>query len=109
MSPTDEERIKKRFGKKGYRTNPVLQDPQGADITFDKPLPDGRRKHVRITDGGRYWNVKSHCDAADPYRNPFGHLQKDIGVKHREETFKIKKTRSRQRKKSFAERLLRGY
>lgn len=109
MPPTDEKRIKKQFGKKGYRTNPVLQDPQDAVISFDKPLPDGRRIHVRVTDGGRYWNVKKHYDAADPYRNPFGHLQKDIGANHREETIRMKKTRLRPRKNSLVYRLTRDY
>lgn len=66
------------FRNRGFQPDPLLEDPQNADKTYAKPLPDGSRLHIRVKKGRKYLNVEEHIDSADPNRNPIGHLIGDV-------------------------------
>jgi len=106
LPPTTKKGIETYYRKRGYRINPSLESPRNAALTFDKPLPDGRRIHGEVKESKREWIIKEHYDASDPYKHPLKHLEKDLSVRHRGKIFKIRKKRAR---KSLAGRLIRGY
>ena len=95
MPPTNLEGVSTYYRKRGYSPEPVLEDKKDADLTFAKPLPDGRRKHVRVKEGRKYLHIEEHIDRVDPNRDPIGHLVQDVfaidEVPHRK--FKIKRAR----------------
>jgi len=83
---------------RGYRINPVLQGGKPkAKLTFDKPLPDGRRLHGSVFGGKGKFHIKQHIDVHDPYRNPIGHLIKDYGTRHRTISSVIRKRSKKKR------------
>jgi len=92
LPPTNKKGIITYFRNRGYRTDPILQNPRMASVTFDKPLPDGSRVHGEAIKNKRKWLIKRHKDSYDPYRYPFKHLSKDTQVKHREDVTKIKRS-----------------
>ena len=63
---------------RGFKPSPLLEDPQGADKTYVKPLPNGSRLHIRVTEGRKYLNIDEHIDRSDPNRNPIGHIIGDV-------------------------------
>jgi hypothetical protein len=84
LPPTNLKGIETYLRNKGYRIDPVLQDKKPrAKLTFDKPLPDGRRLHGSVYRSKGRFRVKQHIDSHDPYRNPIGHLLNDFGTRHR--------------------------
>ena len=87
------------YRNRGYRPNPLLEDRGDADLTFVKPLPDGRRIHLRIKERRDYLNVEQHIDSSDPGRNPIGHVIKDVLLDEpRHEKFRIKKIKRKKKK-----------
>jgi hypothetical protein len=94
LPPTTLEGIETYLRNRGYRLKPTLQDVvPNAVLTFDKPLPDGRRIHGFVLKGKEKFYVKQHIDDADPYRDPIGHFFQDIGVKHKTSISTVKKRR----------------
>ena len=92
LPPTNLKGVETYLRHKGYRINPTLQsNTTGAKLTFDKPLPDGRRLHGGVFGGKGRFRVKQHIDKHDPYRNPVGHLLEDFGTKHRTSTSAVRK------------------
>ena len=84
LPPTNLKGIETYLRNRGYRINPILQgEKRHAKLTFDKPLPDGRRLHGSVYGGKGKFRVKQHIDRDDPYRNPIGHLLGDYGARHR--------------------------
>lgn len=77
--------------------NPTLQDVKPrARLTFDKPLPDGRRIHGGVYSEKGVFKIKKHIDSADPYRNPIGHMLSDWGTRRRSSSSVVRK-RSKKR------------
>jgi hypothetical protein len=90
--PPNIKAMKTYYRNRGYRINPMLQNPRFPCIfTFDKPLPNGSRMHGEVVQSERKWIVKTHKDIADPYREPLRHLRKDLEVRHRDQIIKIRK------------------
>src|SRR5713226_6447851 len=92
MPPTNRRGVETRFAKLRFRKNPVLSFRQGANVVFDKPLPDGRRMDVKLFEYPRHFEAKVHIDSRDPYRDPWGHVVKDWGVHPRGRTIRIPKS-----------------
>ena len=78
IPPTSLKGIETYYRNRGYRPNPILEDKEGADITFVKPLPDGRRIHVRVKEGRQYLTHEVHIDKTDPGRSLLGHIIDDV-------------------------------
>ena len=97
----DLEAVKAYFRKKGYTSDPILEDREDADLTLAKPLPDGRRDHIRIKKGRKSFSATRHFDRVDPGRDPLGHILEDVialnDVPHTK--FKIPKIPKRTEKK----------
>jgi hypothetical protein len=92
LPPTNLKGIKTFLKNKGYRINPILQSVKpGAKLTFDKPLPDGRRLHGSVYGGKKKFYIKQHIDSFDPYRNPIGHFIRDYATRHRNSSSIIRK------------------
>jgi hypothetical protein len=94
--------LEKYYRNRGYSPNPLLEDRQDADLTFVKPLPDGRRMHLRINKGRKYINIEEHVDKADPNRNPIGHIFDDVlsdDVKHEKYRIPLRKKRPKKTRK----------
>jgi hypothetical protein len=92
LPPTNLKGVSTYYRKRGYSPDPLLEDKEDADLTFVKPLPDGRRIHVRVKEGREYIHGEEHIDRVDPNRDPIGHLVGDVlidGVPHHK--FKILK------------------
>jgi hypothetical protein len=104
IPPTNLQGIETYYRNLGYRPNPTLEDRGDADVTFVKPLPDGRRKHVRVKKGTKYFTHETHIDKTDPGRNPVGHILNDVLLDEpRHEKFRTpvkKKQKTRRAKKS---------
>jgi len=103
LPPTTLRGISTYFRRRGYEENPGLEFKRGADITFAKPLPDGRRIHIRIYEGRKNIYVERHIDKADPKRDPIKHFVEDVligGSEH--EMYKIPKLKARHRKRRAA-------
>jgi len=84
LPPTTLKGIETYLRNRGYRINPTLQDEKPrARLTFDKPLPDGRRIHGGVYSEKGKFKIKKHIDSFDPSRNPIGHLLSDWGVRRR--------------------------
>ena len=91
LPPTNLKGIETYFRNKGYRINPILQgEKPRAKLTFDKPLPDGRRLHGSVYGAKGKFHVKQHIDNHDPYRNPIGHLLGDYGTRCRTSSSVVK-------------------
>ena len=71
---------------RGFQIDPPLQDPQDADLTASKPLPDGSRLHLRVKEGTNWLNVEEHRDSSDPSRSPIGHVINDVFLNEPETT-----------------------
>jgi hypothetical protein len=96
LPPTNLKGVESYLRKRSYRINPFLQDKKpGAKLTFDKPLPDGRRLHGSVYGARGGFRIKQHIDVADPYRNPVGHLLRDYGARHRSSSSFVKKRTAR--------------
>ena len=96
LPPTNLRGVESYLRNRGYRINPILQNNKPhAKLTFDKPLPDGRRLHGGVYRTKKGFQIKQHIDAADPYRNPIGHLLKDYGTRHRSSSSLIEKRTKR--------------
>lgn len=81
LPPTNLEGVETFLRNKGYCINPILQgENPRAKLTFDKPLPDGRRLHGSVFGGKGKFHVKQHIDSHDPYRNPIGHCSEIMGL-----------------------------
>ena len=92
LQPTNLKGIETYLRNKGYRINPTLQgNKPRAKMTFDKPLPDGRRLHGGVYGSQSKFYVKQHIDKHDPYRNPVGHLLKDYRARHRSSSSVVRK------------------
>jgi hypothetical protein len=99
LPPTNLKGIETHLRNKGYRINPSLQgDKHGAKLTFDKPLPDGRRLHGDVHRGKHGFKIEQHIDRRDPYRNPIGHLLEDCTTKIRNSLSVVPKKKSRARR-----------
>jgi hypothetical protein len=99
LPPTNLKGVESYLRNRGYRINPLLQDRKPrAKLTFDKPLPDGRRLHGGVYGARKGFYIKQHIDTADPYRNPIGHLLKDYGSKRRSSSSFVKKRTTRKRR-----------
>ncbi|MDR2203988.1 MAG: hypothetical protein LBE76_06820 [Nitrososphaerota archaeon] len=67
--PLPKKGVRTLFLNKGYHPNPVYQwDDENAIMTFEKPLPDGSRLHVRVYEHRDYFEIKEHIDKYDPNR-----------------------------------------
>ena len=85
LPPTNMKGVSTYYRRRGYSPNPLLADDGDADLTFAKPLPDGRRIHVRVKEGRKYIHGEQHIDKVDPNRDPIGHFIDDViidGVPH---------------------------
>jgi len=63
---------------RGFRPDPLLEDPKDADKTYVKPLPKGQRQHIRVKKGRTYLTVEEHIDKEDPGRSMVGHFLTDM-------------------------------
>ena len=103
LPPTNLKGIETYLRNRGYRINPSLQDDKpGAKLTFDKPLPDGRRIHGSVHGSKKGFKIKRHIDKQDPYRNPIGHLLEDCTTKIRNNISMVPKKKAKRRKKRRA-------
>jgi hypothetical protein len=93
IPPTNRQGLETYFRNHGFRINPILENFRDAIFTFDKPLPDGSRIHGEVQEGERKWRILMHFDGVNPYKDPFGHLSKDLQVRHHTKVFKVKKAR----------------
>ena len=103
IPPTNLKGVETYYRNLGYKSDPVLETKSDADLTFVKPLPDGRRIHVRVKKGTKYFTHSSHIDKTDPGRSMIGHLLNDVLLdkpKHQEFRTPIRKKRSKRSKKS---------
>jgi len=92
--------FKDRFRRRGFRQDPKLELKKGADVTFVKPLPDGRRLHIRIWRKRDHYLTEVHIDRKDPRRNPIGHLIYDVILGDIEHKYhKTKRIGKREKKK----------
>ena len=85
LPPTNLDGVSTYFRNRGYSPEPLLEDKGDADLTFVKPLPDGRRILVRVKEGRKYITIEQHIDKVDPDRDLLGHLIEDViinGVQH---------------------------
>jgi hypothetical protein len=78
LPPQTLESLDSYFRNRGYQPDSLLEDPQDADKTYVKPLPNGSRLHIRVKKGRKYLNVDEHIDSSDPSRSPIGHLIGDV-------------------------------
>ena len=92
LPPTTRKGVETRFARLGFRKNPRLSFREGAEVVFDKPLPDGRRMDVKLHEYPRHFEAKVHIDQHDPYRDPVGHALKDLRVHRRGRTITIPKS-----------------
>lgn len=100
LPPTNLKGVETYLRNRGYRINPSLQgDKRGAKLTFDKPLPDGRRLHGDVHRGKTGIKIKQHIDPHDPYRNPIGHLLGDCTTKIRNSISIVPKKKSSRRRR----------
>jgi len=100
LPPTNWKGVETYLRNKGYRINPSLQgDKPGAKLTFDKPLPDGRRLHGDVHSGKNGIKIKQHIDPHDPYRNPIDHLLEDCTTKIRNSVSVVPRKRSSRRRR----------
>lgn len=100
LPPTNLKGIETHLRNKGFRINPSLQrNKPGAKLTFDKPLPDGRRIHGDVHGGKNGFKIKQHIDKRDPYRDPIGHLLSDCTTKKRNSISVVPKKKSRAQKR----------
>lgn len=73
--PGSAEGISEYYRERGFRENPLLELPDKKKVTsFVKPLPDGRRIHIRVYKGRKYYTIDKHIDSYDPGRHPINHL-----------------------------------
>jgi len=103
IPPTNLQGVETYYRNLGYRPNPVLENKGDADITFVKPLPDGRRKHIKVKKGTKYFTHTVHIDKTDPGRNIIGHVIDDVLLgepRHQKFRTPIKKKRNKRSKKS---------
>lgn len=83
---------------RGFQPDPPLEDPQDADRTYAKPLPDGSRLHIRVKKGRQYLNIEEHRDNFDPNRYPLGHVLGDVifeEPEHKKYRFKLRKPKKK--------------
>ena len=100
LPPTNAKGVETYLRNRGYRINPSLQgNKPGAKLTFDKPLPDGRRLHGEVHGGQKSLKIRQHIDKYDPYRNPIGHLLEDCTTRIRNSLSVVPKRKSRRRKR----------
>lgn len=100
LPPTNLKGVETYLRNRGYRINPILQgEKPRAKLTFDKPLPDGRRLHGSVFGGKGKFRVRQHIDSHDPYRNPIGHLLGDYGARHRTSSSVVRVRREKRRRK----------
>jgi hypothetical protein len=98
LPPTTLKGVETYLRNRGYRINPILQgDKPRAKLTFDKPLPDGRRLHGSVYGAKGKYRIKQHIDNFDPYRNPIGHVLKDYSTRHRTSSSFVRKRRRNKR------------
>src|SRR5260370_34850658 len=95
LPPTTLEGIDTYHSRRGYRKDPVLAWPEGARRSYVKPLPDGRRIHVRVYEHARHFKIRTHIDHRDPGRDLLGHALVDGPVKRRNQVVKVAKRKSR--------------
>jgi len=100
LPPTTLKGIETYLRNKRYRINPSLEDGKPrAKLSFDKPLPDGRRLHGHVSERKGKFFIKQHIDKRDPYRDPIGHLISDWGAHHKTSSSVIKKRKKKGGKK----------
>jgi len=107
IPPTNLKGIETYYRNLGYQPNPVLENKGDSDISFVKPLPDGRRKHVRVKKGTKYFTHEVHIDKTDPGRNPLGHIIDDVLLEEPEHQkfrtpIKKKQKKKRSRARSYS-------
>src|SRR5690242_13396379 len=73
--PGSLEGIAKHYADRGYQADPGLESDEGQVASFVHKIPDGRRVHVKVFRGPKYYTVDKHIDSADPEVNPIGHIQ----------------------------------
>ncbi len=102
LPPTTLEGIETHLRNKRYKIGPSLQgNKPGAKITFEKPLPDGRRLHGDVHNSNKGFKIKRHIDSQDPNRNPLGHLLFDCTRKIPNSTSIIPKKRRKSKKRDY--------
>jgi hypothetical protein len=62
------------YGHKGFTEGTELESDEGQFMSFWKRTPDGKRVHIKIFRGSKYYTIDRHVDRADPAVNPFGHV-----------------------------------
>lgn len=90
-----EDAIRTYYGRKGFTEGTPLESDEGQFMSFWKRTPDGRRVHVKIFKGSKYYTIDKHVDQADPAVNPFGHAIQDV-------LFSPEHTRKRVRRRDVA-------
>ena|SRR2546422_11671961 len=81
--------MRRYFGQRGYHEAPEWEADEGQVISFEKPLPEGR-VHIKIFEGPKFYTIVKHRDAADPNRDPVGHVQ-DILFSPEKTTQKVRR------------------
>ena len=100
LPPTNLKGVETYYRKRGFRPNPILEDKQNADLSLVKPLPDGRRIHIRVKEGRDWLNFEQHIDRADPGRTPIGHLVGDVLIGDTtHEKFRVRKRKPKKKRK----------
>src|SRR5215470_6163800 len=94
LPPTTLEGIAPYYSRRGFRRNPIMAWSEGADRNYVKPLPDGRRMHVRVYQFPRHFKIRTHIDHYDPGKDAIGHVLVDGPVKRRNQTVKISRRKS---------------
>jgi hypothetical protein len=103
LPPTNLKGVETYLRRRGYRIGPALEnDKPGAKLTFDKPLPDGRRIHGEVHDGREVLKIKQHIDKSDPYRDPIGHILNDCTTNIRNSWSVVPKRKQKGRRKKRA-------
>ncbi len=67
------------YTHRGYHPDPLFESTEKRTqvASFEKPLPDGARSHVKVFKGPKYYTIAEHRDSHDPGRSlghAIGHL-----------------------------------